>query len=161
PDPALRRRERLPRPHEQHARDVRRPAADARPHAPHGLARREPLGSQAGEQPRVLPRGPGLAPHAAQMTRTAMLTAPAAPAAPRRPVRRPRAGPGPGVEPPAPRPAWIVKSDASAQVLLKVFARFLPEGAGQLGVPGLDEQVLDLQPLLYERTQAATKEALA
>ena len=61
---------------------------------------------------------------------------------------------------PAPRPAWIVKSDANADVLLKVFARFSPEGAGQIGVSGLDEQVLDLQPRLYERRGAATKEAL-
>ncbi|HUG54795.1 MAG TPA: DUF885 family protein, partial [Vicinamibacteria bacterium] len=64
---------------------------------------------------------------------------------------------------PAPpvRPAWIAASDASAQVLLEVFARFSPEGAGQLGVPGLDEQVLDLQPQRYERSQAALKEAVA
>ncbi|HEU0108033.1 MAG TPA: DUF885 domain-containing protein [Vicinamibacteria bacterium] len=62
---------------------------------------------------------------------------------------------------PAPRPAWIVKSDAHADVPLKVAARFFPEGAGQIGVSGLDEQVLDLQPQLFERTQAANKEALA
>ena len=62
---------------------------------------------------------------------------------------------------PAPRPAWIVKSDANADVLLKAFARFSPEGAGQIGVSGLDEQVLDLQPRLYERRDAATREALA
>lgn len=64
--------------------------------------------------------------------------------------------------PPMPsRAPWIAKSDASAQLLLQVFARFSPEGAGQIGVAGLDEQVLDLQPRLYERTEAATKEALA
>jgi len=62
---------------------------------------------------------------------------------------------------PAPRPAWIVKSDANADILLKIAARFFPEGAGQIGVSGLDEQVLDLQPQLFERTQAANKEALA
>ena len=62
---------------------------------------------------------------------------------------------------PAPRPAWIVKSDANADVLLKVFSRFAPEGAGQVGVSGLDEQVRDLQPRLYERSEAASKEALA
>jgi uncharacterized protein DUF885 len=62
---------------------------------------------------------------------------------------------------PTPRPAWIAKSDANADVLLKVFARFAPEGAGQIGVSGLDEQVLDLQPRLYERGEAANKEALA
>jgi hypothetical protein len=62
---------------------------------------------------------------------------------------------------PAPRPAWIVKSDANADVLLKVVARFSPEGAGQIGVSGLDDQVLDLQPRLDERTEAANREALA
>jgi len=62
---------------------------------------------------------------------------------------------------PTPRPAWIVKSDANADVLLKVFARFAPEGAGQVGVSGVDEQVLDLQPRLDERAEAANQEALA
>ena len=62
---------------------------------------------------------------------------------------------------PSPRPAWIVKSDANADILLKIGARFAPEGAGQVGVSGLDEQVRDLQPRLYERTEAANKEALA
>ena len=62
---------------------------------------------------------------------------------------------------PTPRPAWIVKSDANADVLLRVYARFSPEGAGQVGVSGLDEQVRDLQPRLYERGEAADKEALA
>src|SRR5438552_17110198 len=46
---------------------------------------------------------------------------------------------------PAP-PAWIQRSNANAQVLLEVLARFAPEQAGQFGVPGLDEQVLDLRP---------------
>ena len=62
---------------------------------------------------------------------------------------------------PVARAPWIAKSDANAQVLLQVIARFSPEGAGQIGVSGLDEQVLDLQPRLYERTEAATREALA
>ncbi|HET6898863.1 MAG TPA: hypothetical protein VFK70_10965 [Vicinamibacteria bacterium] len=62
---------------------------------------------------------------------------------------------------PSPRPAWIAKSDANADVLLKVAARFAPESAGQVGVSGLGEQVRDLQPRLYERSEAANKEALA
>ena len=62
---------------------------------------------------------------------------------------------------PSPRPKWIAQSDANAQVLLQVIARFAPESAGQIGVTGLDEQVLDLQPRLEERTEAATREALA
>jgi hypothetical protein len=61
----------------------------------------------------------------------------------------------------APRPSWILKSDENAQVVLKIIARFSPEGAGQIGVPGLDEQVLDLGPGLYERRETATREAVA
>ena len=62
---------------------------------------------------------------------------------------------------PAPRPAWIVKSDANADILLKVGARFAPEGAGRVGVSGLDEQVRDLQPAALRAYEAANKEALA
>ena len=73
-----------------------------------------------------------------------------------------QAAPSPVPAPsPSPRPAWIARSDENAQLLLKVIARFSPEGAGQVGVAGLDEQILDLQPQLFERTQAATREALA
>src|SRR5438477_11271575 len=46
---------------------------------------------------------------------------------------------------PAP-PEWIQRSNANAAVLLEVLARFAPEQAGQFGLPGLDEQVLDLRP---------------
>src|SRR5438128_2642833 len=59
------------------------------------------------------------------------------------------------------RPAWIVKSDADAQVVLDVIARFAPEFGGHLGVAGLDEQVLDLQPQRFEREQAAIRQAIA
>jgi hypothetical protein len=60
-----------------------------------------------------------------------------------------------------PRPAWVTRSDENASVVIKSFARFAPESAGFLGVPGLDDQVLDLQPQVYERSQAAAHEALA
>jgi Bacterial protein of unknown function (DUF885) len=66
----------------------------------------------------------------------------------------------PSAPAPSPRAPWIAKSDANAQILLQVLAHFSPEGAGRTGVDGLDEQVLDLQPQLYERTQAATQKAL-
>lgn len=56
-------------------------------------------------------------------------------------------------------PAWVQKSDENAQVLLEVLARFGPEGAGQLGIPGLDEQILDLSPGFEERASAATRKA--
>ena len=41
----------------------------------------------------------------------------------------------------AQQPAWVAKSNANAQVLLKVVARYAPESAGSLGVTGLDEQI--------------------
>lgn len=61
--------------------------------------------------------------------------------------------------PPAPAPAWVQRSDENAQVLLEVLARFGPEGAGQLGIPGLDEQILDLSPGFEERAAEATRKA--
>jgi hypothetical protein len=59
------------------------------------------------------------------------------------------------------KPAWITKSDGNAKLLLDVSARFTPEFAGFLGVEGVDEQVLDLKPGLYERSQQANRDALA
>jgi hypothetical protein len=55
-------------------------------------------------------------------------------------------------------PAWIAKSDENAKLVLATFAKFSPEQAGQLGLPGLDEQVLDLKPQLHERTQSALRD---
>jgi uncharacterized protein (DUF885 family) len=56
---------------------------------------------------------------------------------------------------------WIEKSNQNARVMLQVLARFGPEGAGQLGVPGLDEEIFDLKPRLTQRAVAATREAVA
>ena len=56
---------------------------------------------------------------------------------------------------------WIDKSNAHAQVVLDVFAEFSPEGAGSLGVDGLDEQILDLGPGIHERNVAASEKVLA
>jgi uncharacterized protein (DUF885 family) len=58
-------------------------------------------------------------------------------------------------------PAWVAKSDQNAQVLLDVLARQSPEGAGQLGVSGLDEQITDLSPGFVERGIADTEKAVA
>ncbi len=41
----------------------------------------------------------------------------------------------------AQQPAWVSKSNQNAQILLKIEARYSPEGAGALGVSGLDEQI--------------------
>ena len=54
-------------------------------------------------------------------------------------------------------PEWITRSDLAAQLLLEVYARFDPEGAGTIGVTGVDNRVIDLGPALTERVQAAFK----
>lgn len=61
--------------------------------------------------------------------------------------------------PAAAAPAWVERSDANTQVLLEVMARLSPEGAGRLGIPGLDESILDLRPGFVERTREAWKKA--
>jgi uncharacterized protein (DUF885 family) len=57
-------------------------------------------------------------------------------------------------------PDWVAKSNQNAQVLLELFARFAPENAGRMGVPGLDEQIMDLKPGMVERARAAVTEAV-
>lgn len=53
-------------------------------------------------------------------------------------------------------PAWIAKSNAHAQVLLDVLARFSPEFAASTGIPGYDDKIADFGPGVNERTRAAT-----
>jgi hypothetical protein len=48
---------------------------------------------------------------------------------------------------------WVARSNEHAQVLLHSLATFNPEMAGYFGVEGLDEQVIDLGPHLYERAR--------
>ena len=48
--------------------------------------------------------------------------------------------------------SWVDKSNEHAQVVLSAFAELAPEGAGNLGVDGLDEDITDLSPGLHERT---------
>jgi hypothetical protein len=56
-------------------------------------------------------------------------------------------------------PAWVERSNGHAQVLLDVLARFSPEGAGGLGVQGLDEQISDLSAESLRRQIDATAAA--
>jgi len=56
---------------------------------------------------------------------------------------------------------WVATSDANAQLVLEVMSRFSPEGAGRLGVDGLDEEISDLGPGIYERSLEATRGVLA
>src|ERR1700710_2797905 len=60
-----------------------------------------------------------------------------------------------------PSKAWNAKSDENTQILIDVLARQSPEGAGQMGVNGLDEQILDLKPGFLERGIADTEKAVA
>lgn len=48
----------------------------------------------------------------------------------------------------------VEQSNANAQKLLAVLAAFVPEYVGQLGFPGLDEQILDIKPHEGERFRA-------
>jgi len=60
---------------------------------------------------------------------------------------------------PAAAETWVERSDANAQVLIDALARLSPEGAGQLGVPGLDEEIFDLKPGFVERFRELTRKA--
>jgi hypothetical protein len=53
-------------------------------------------------------------------------------------------------------PGWVSKSNQNARVLLEITARYYPESAGQSGVSGLDDKIIDLKPKSGERrTQEA------
>jgi hypothetical protein len=56
---------------------------------------------------------------------------------------------------------WVAESNRHTQIVLDAQARFTPEGAAALGVDGLDDQIFDLKPQLYERTMAVADELLA
>ena len=56
-------------------------------------------------------------------------------------------------------PAWVARSNADAQVLLDTQARFYPENASQLGLPGYDDKVVDLKPDVDARARAALVQA--
>lgn len=55
---------------------------------------------------------------------------------------------------------WVEKSDAHAQVVLDVLAKLSPEGAGRLGVDGLDEEISDLGPGIQERSRKMSVDLL-
>ena len=55
---------------------------------------------------------------------------------------------------------WVSKSNEHAKVVLEVLAKYSPEGAASLGVDGLDEQIFDLRPNVYERSMADTRAGL-
>ncbi|MFL5433571.1 MAG: DUF885 domain-containing protein [Myxococcales bacterium] len=55
----------------------------------------------------------------------------------------------------------IERSNANAQVLLAVQAKFFPEQASRAGIAGLDDRITDLTPGHEERYRQADREALA
>jgi Bacterial protein of unknown function (DUF885) len=65
-----------------------------------------------------------------------------------------------GQQPQASSPSWIDKSNQNAQLLLSIEARYAPEGAGSLGVSGLDEKISIPARDLGERSRRDTEEAL-
>jgi len=46
---------------------------------------------------------------------------------------------------------WVKASNAEAQPVLDILAKYNPEAAGRYGVDGYDEAILDLLPSVYER----------
>ncbi|HEY7497649.1 MAG TPA: DUF885 domain-containing protein [Vicinamibacterales bacterium] len=57
--------------------------------------------------------------------------------------------------------AWVATSNTHAQLLLDVFAKFAPEGAGQFGVSGLDNEVTRISIERIKEGREATQAALA
>jgi len=58
-------------------------------------------------------------------------------------------------------PAWVAKSDQNTQIVLEALARFNPEAAGDLGISGLDEEILDLMPGFDNRATEASQQVRA
>lgn len=56
---------------------------------------------------------------------------------------------------------WVQRSNADAKVLLDTIARFSPEFATQVGLPGYDTRVADLKPDVDARSRAALLQAKA
>ena len=69
-----------------------------------------------------------------------------------------RAADAPAASAPA-APAWVARSNAFSQILLKAQAPFAPEEASFFGIPGYDDQVFDLKPKVGERFRAAMAQA--
>jgi len=60
-----------------------------------------------------------------------------------------------------PAPAWVERSNANAQVLLKTIAQFNPEFASFTGFQGYDEKTVDLKVGVNERLRTAVEAARA
>jgi uncharacterized protein (DUF885 family) len=62
---------------------------------------------------------------------------------------------------PASQQAWIARSNEYAQPLLKIQAKYGPEGAGRLGVEGLDDEIAQFPSDFRERVKADVTAAVA
>ncbi|HET6435718.1 MAG TPA: DUF885 domain-containing protein [Xanthomonadaceae bacterium] len=58
-------------------------------------------------------------------------------------------------------PAWVAKSNAYAQILVRAQGPFQPEQLSFLGIPGYDDQVFDFGPGYQQRYRAAMQRAKA
>ena len=56
---------------------------------------------------------------------------------------------------------WIQRSNQFAQILLKLQAKYGPEGAGRIGIEGLDAEISQFPANLRERQKADTQAALS
>ena len=56
---------------------------------------------------------------------------------------------------------WVARSNVYAAQLLADIAMFSPETAGSLGVDGLDEEIFDLKPGVYERANDQLRQRIA
>ncbi len=56
---------------------------------------------------------------------------------------------------------WVSKSNEYANLLLQEVARFSPESAGGIGVDGLDEEIRDLGPGIFDRSMESSRKLLA
>lgn len=56
---------------------------------------------------------------------------------------------------------WVARSNENARIVLELAAEFNPEGAASFGVDGIDENIVDFRPKLYERNIAASEAVLA
>jgi uncharacterized protein (DUF885 family) len=56
---------------------------------------------------------------------------------------------------------WVETSNEHAQVVLEAFAEFNPENAASFGVSGVDEDIIDFRPNVYERNRDASEAVLA
>ena len=56
---------------------------------------------------------------------------------------------------------WVEKSNKNAQIVIELTAEFNPENAASFGVDGIDEDIIDFRPGLFERNMSSAEAVLA